>query len=219
MTVESETLQQLERMLSEGKTTGEIRVYLAESNPIFLAENNPIPRQNIRNFISECASKFRINFPVVDIGCGYRSNKPEIALSWGSDPTFKYIAFDHSADFDHPIDPKAALDLLADALQVPFPDFFASTVVCTEVLEHVADDRRVLQEVFRILKNSGLFILTLPGKDIPKHEKLPYQVDYRRYNQEQITRLLSSFGFRDIEVVERCFAGFQVNIFATCKKP
>jgi SAM-dependent methyltransferase len=39
------------------------------------------------------------------------------------------------------------------------------TVIACDVLEHVSDDQRALQELFRILRPEGIAILTVPQKD------------------------------------------------------
>ena len=49
-------------------------------------------------------------------------------------------------------------------VQTGFPDAFFDAVVSTEVLEHVFEYRRVLQELNRILKPGGILILTFPNE-------------------------------------------------------
>lgn len=51
---------------------------------------------------------------------------------------------------------------------VPFPDEFFSCAVMSEVLEHLDDDvlERGLREVRRVLKKGGLFIGTVPAREV-----------------------------------------------------
>jgi SAM-dependent methyltransferase len=45
--------------------------------------------------------------------------------------------------------------VLADATSVPLPDGVADGVVCTQVIEHLADDRLLAPEIARLLKPGG----------------------------------------------------------------
>jgi ubiquinone/menaquinone biosynthesis C-methylase UbiE len=51
-----------------------------------------------------------------------------------------------------------------DGSEIPSQDATYDLVVSFEVLEHVQDERRTLQEIFRVLKPAGEFILTVPNK-------------------------------------------------------
>ena len=47
---------------------------------------------------------------------------------------------------------------------IPYPDAAFDVVVCLDVLEHVADEQRSLEEVFRVLRPGGGQILTTPHR-------------------------------------------------------
>jgi 2-polyprenyl-6-hydroxyphenyl methylase/3-demethylubiquinone-9 3-methyltransferase len=51
-----------------------------------------------------------------------------------------------------------------DATAIPFPDKSVDLVLSSEVIEHVPDPRRALQEMCRVLKGEGLLIVTSPNK-------------------------------------------------------
>ena len=53
--------------------------------------------------------------------------------------------------------------IVSDATNLPFMKNSFDYVICSEVIEHIKDDEKVLFEVKRILKNHGIFILTLPN--------------------------------------------------------
>lgn len=62
-----------------------------------------------------------------------------------------------SADLDSPL----AMDKV-DILDMPYRDNSFQVVICNHVLEHVADDRRALREIRRVLVPDGRAIITSP---------------------------------------------------------
>ncbi|MCE5262240.1 MAG: class I SAM-dependent methyltransferase [Deltaproteobacteria bacterium] len=50
----------------------------------------------------------------------------------------------------------------ADVTQLPFGDGSFDVVVCSEVLEHIADNRAAVQELVRVLKPGGDMVVTVP---------------------------------------------------------
>ncbi|MBI3576867.1 class I SAM-dependent methyltransferase [Candidatus Gottesmanbacteria bacterium] len=124
-------------------------------NPIFLERLKPHSRDNIRRFVSNCAAKWNLEKPFVDVACGYRTNQPEVVRSHNGIVDLLYIAFDHTLNFERPPEPNASPNLVADATNIPLPDASVGTVLCTEVLEHVPDDQAVVAEISRILKRGG----------------------------------------------------------------
>ncbi len=53
-------------------------------------------------------------------------------------------------------------DVAGDASAMPFADASVNTILCTEVLEHVAHPEKVIEEFARILKPDGIIITTAP---------------------------------------------------------
>lgn len=78
-----------------------------------------------------------------------------------------------------------------------FKDKEFDAVILGEVLEHLFDDVSALKEIRRILKDDGLFILTIPFfNDIPEYH-------VRIYSPKTIQRLLEHCGFAIIRYIER----------------
>lgn len=50
----------------------------------------------------------------------------------------------------------------ADALSLPFKDASFDRIICSEVLEHVADDEQGIRELVRVLKPGGAMAITVP---------------------------------------------------------
>lgn len=54
--------------------------------------------------------------------------------------------------------------VLYDGRLIPFPSETFDIVISFEVLEHTEDDRKSVEEVYRVLKRGGRFILSVPNK-------------------------------------------------------
>jgi SAM-dependent methyltransferase len=82
----------------------------------------------------------------------------------------------------------------AEITDLPFSDGSFELVCAFDVIEHVQDDRRVFDEVSRVLKEDGSFILSVPA-----HAKLWTKFDefvghVRRYDPADLTTLLAGYG-------------------------
>lgn len=62
-----------------------------------------------------------------------------------------------SADYDA----KIAMERM-DITDIRHPDSSFDVIVCNHVLEHVADDRRALSELYRVLRDDGWALLQVP---------------------------------------------------------
>jgi 2-polyprenyl-3-methyl-5-hydroxy-6-metoxy-1,4-benzoquinol methylase len=101
---------------------------------------------------------------VLDAGCGTGYGSELIHLAGASE----VVAIDRS---------ETALDLaratvsegvtcqVGDVADLPFPDDSFDAVVCFEVIEHVDDPDRVLDEFARALRADGLLIISSPNRD------------------------------------------------------
>lgn len=72
-------------------------------------------------------------------------------------------------------------------------------IVCLNVLEHIKDDRRALNNLYALLKRRGFLILLVPA-----HEFLFGKIDrsighFRRYDKEQLQKEIRKIGFRIIK--------------------
>ncbi|MFP5042847.1 class I SAM-dependent methyltransferase [Parasediminibacterium sp. JCM 36343] len=122
---------------------------------------------------------------LIDIGCG---NKPYASIIKGL--TDSHIGCDivqssaNNADFLCPAD------------NLCFEEGQFDTVFCTQVLEHVADHRKVVSESFRVLKRGGHAIFSMPFS-WELHEE-PY--DFFRFSKYGLIVLFEQAGFEIIEI-------------------
>jgi SAM-dependent methyltransferase len=89
-------------------------------------------------------------------------------------------------------------DFLGDACQIPIRTAAVDIVFCTQVIEHVPHPEKMLREFRRVLKSTGLLILTGPMY-WPLHEE-PF--DYFRFTKHGFAHLLKASGFSQWTIQE-----------------
>ena len=113
-----------------------------------------------------------------------------------------------TADLESPL-----ADLHFDVQQIPLADESVEVVICNHILEHVADDRKALRELHRILKPGGWGILLSPVDrdyeqtfeddsivDPDERTRIFGQYDHRRiYGQDYVDRLREA-GFEAADI-------------------
>jgi ubiquinone/menaquinone biosynthesis C-methylase UbiE len=79
---------------------------------------------------------------------------------------------------------------------IPFPDKFMDIIVCLNILEHVQNDEKVLEEFYRILNNNGFACIVVPyGKKLyDYYDKGCMHV--RRYGRDELIEKAKRAGFR-----------------------
>lgn len=88
--------------------------------------------------------------------------------------------------------PGPGVDRVEDVSAIRLPDNSAGTVLCIETFEHVFEVRRAFDEVYRILKPGGLFVITSP-LNFRIHG---YPDDYWRMTPNCLRRMLSPYEAR-----------------------
>jgi SAM-dependent methyltransferase len=84
-------------------------------------------------------------------------------------------------------------DIVADVQKgICFPDGHFDTVLMFDVLEHLEDPFRALEEVKRVLKGGGTLYLTVPFC-FPRHG-----VEYFRFSDLALRKMLEGF---DVEII------------------
>lgn len=72
------------------------------------------------------------------------------------------------------------------------------TVLCSEVIEHIKDDKKAMEILISLVKPGGVLILTVPAFQLLLSKFDIKEGHYRRYSKKQICDLVTSVGF-DIE--------------------
>jgi SAM-dependent methyltransferase len=72
-------------------------------------------------------------------------------------PRLRYLSVDRDRD---------VADLRADVTSLPFEDRSFDYVICSHVLEHVADDRAAIAELHRVLRPQGRALIQVPPSEL-----------------------------------------------------
>lgn len=80
-------------------------------------------------------------------------------------------------------------DVKADITNLPFDDESFDVILCNHVLEHIPDDTKAMQEIFRILKKGGWAILQIP-QDLDRKQTFE---DDSITDQKQRTRIFGQY--------------------------
>ncbi len=98
------------------------------------------------------------------------------------------------------IDPKPLLlvttqhsRIVGDAMQLPFHDNTLSGIIAMDILEHLEEDTRCVQEMKRVLKPGGVALVSVPyGPSIFSSHDLALG-HKRRYTKQQLLSLFSAW--------------------------
>ncbi len=96
------------------------------------------------------------------------------------------------------IAPTDASDLVCDWMRLPFGSGTLDGMAAFEVLEHVPDPEAALRETWRVLREGGYLVLSVPFC-YGRHDLH----DYWRWTPEGLSRLLERRGFEVLEVCRR----------------
>lgn len=92
--------------------------------------------------------------------------------------------------------------VVADAANLPFKEGSFSQVICSEVLEHLPDDRSALREIRSVLKSGGSLILTFPHRRSYFAGDDRFVNHFRRYDLSDMKTILCDAGLK-IEDIQK----------------
>lgn len=94
------------------------------------------------------------------------------------------------------ITPYPGVSLVGDICNVPLSDGAATSVVCDQVLEHVAEPARAVAEIKRVLVRGGYAYVSTPFL-YPFHAS---PSDYQRWTHAGLRRLFERYGFEVVDI-------------------
>lgn len=159
---------------------------------------------------------------VLDVGCGggytceFLARRGAIVYGLDRSRACIEVAKEHAATKGFHIDYRYGV-----AEELPYENDYFDVAVCVDVLEHVDDVRRVLSEIYRILKPGSLFFFDTINRNFWSRlimiwlledwlGEIPRGIhDWRKFiTPQELETMLIKSGFQDI-----AFAGF--NLFGS----
>jgi len=147
----------------------------------------PVHRGAILAVVRRTATETAAGARVLDAGAGDAPYRPLFSHTTYS--THDWSASPHAGARE--------ADIVADLKDLPVDAESFDLVLCTEVLEHVAEPSAALTEILRVLAPGGRLVATVPFV-VELHEE-PH--DHYRYTSHGLRGLLERAGF-DVESVE-----------------
>ncbi len=107
---------------------------------------------------------------ILDIGCGFGGDLFLFNLMWEKKYCLELTGLDIDSEKIHLLnyykekrEVKNLAFLLGDARALPFKEGLFDLVLCSEVLEHLPEPEKAINEIRRILVSGGLAIITTPN--------------------------------------------------------
>ncbi|MDR2600762.1 MAG: class I SAM-dependent methyltransferase [Oscillospiraceae bacterium] len=150
--------------------------YIKITHPAWLSGNMSI--KVLASYAKEYASG-----RLIDIGCGTKPYEKLFAPY-----IIEHVGADHNEMFHN----KDNVDIFADAYSIPVADNSFNSALSTSVLEHLEEPQKAFDEVYRILDNGGVLLLSVPFL-YHLHEQ---PRDFYRYTTYGLQYLAENAGFK-----------------------
>ncbi|MDG1460011.1 MAG: methyltransferase domain-containing protein [Luminiphilus sp.] len=134
----------------------------------------------MRDFVEICADYLPMNAPIYEFG------SLEVA---GSESENLRILFEGREYVGADMRGGPGVDVLLDLHSIDLQNNSVGTVICLDTLEHVEYPRQAIKEIFRILNDDGILVLSSVF-EFPIHG---YPNDFWRFTPEGFRSLLKDF--------------------------
>jgi SAM-dependent methyltransferase len=134
-----------------------------------------------RHLADQCAL---LEGDLLDLGCGNRPYRPLLTR------ISRYVPYDLDVGSSTP-------EVVGRAENLPFASSSFDSVLCTQVLEHVPEPWRTVEEIARVLRPGGKLLLSTPQAE-HLHEA-PY--DFYRYTRYGLEHLCQRSGLRLLSIM------------------
>lgn len=138
--------------------------------------------ENRKGWLKEKLLALPAGIRILDAGAGELSNRPLCAhLSYVSQDLCQYTGVGDGKGLQTGKWNTSQIDLVCDIASIPQPNASFDVILCTEVLEHIPEPTKVLDEFIRLLKPGGKLILTAPFASLVHFAPYHYCSGFSRY--------------------------------------
>ncbi len=159
---------------------------------------------------------------VLEIGCAARGGAAILA-----ETAKKVTAIDISEDqvkWVRAHYPRSNITYLVGDIQaIPFPDRSFEAITCLDVIEHVPEYRKALQQMFRVLKDNGVLFLTTPNKNRNAGKSvIDNEFHFHEFTLEELKNMAGEYGFNLDEITgfswEKSIDSHSAGVFSWVRK-
>ena len=205
-------------MQSTSPSSGQFEVFFTD--PLYLTYKNFLYNFLVRRFvIRKELGKVNVG-RILELGCGISPMLEPNARTVQTDISLNALKHLVSQSRERHV----YRSVNCDGVRLPFLSESFDFIVCSEVIEHVQEDEKLLIEIIRILKKEGKLLLTCPV-----HRKYfgfddQFVGHFRRYEIGPMQERLSRLGMREIHVIpllgslEKTIMDKVTRVFAATKR-
>jgi len=180
----------------------------SRSSSKFISENN-FTYINILKILDESLENMKKNQQILDIGCGvgtlslYCASKGLKVTGLDISKTAISKALKTAEKFGLN---NLTKFIVKDVESLNFRRNKYDLIICSEIIEHLEEDSKLIKRIFGMLKNNGKIIITVPSINAPLH-KIGYTAKFdrkvghlRRYSESNLGLLVKSSGFKSFKI-------------------
>lgn len=164
------------------------------TDPLYLAYKNflynfLVRRFAIRRELGQASGR------ILELGCGISpmltpaKNRFQTDISWNA---LRFLTKHSKGSYQA---------VHCDGTRLPFLSGSFDAVVCSEVIEHIEDDQKLLDEITRVIKKEGRLLLTCPVHARYYGFDDEFVGHFRRYEIAPFRERLSRLGMKDIKIL------------------
>jgi SAM-dependent methyltransferase len=143
--------------------------------------NEAVRQEWLRKTLNNIPSGLRL----LDAGAGELANKKYCThLNYISQDFCQYEGVGDSKGLQTGSWETKHIDIVSDITKIPEPNSSFDIILCSEVLEHLPNPLKALEELHRLLKTGGTLILSAPFCSLTHFAPFHYSTGFNRYFYE-----------------------------------
>jgi SAM-dependent methyltransferase len=150
--------------------------------------NLTIGKKNIsnrENWLKNTLKNLPNNTSILDAGAGELQYKKYCShLKYTSQDFGQYDGKGDGIGLQTGLWDQTKIDLICDIINIPVDSSSFDSIMCIEVLEHLPDPAKAIEEFSRIIKDNGLLIITAPFCSFTHFAPYHYSTGFSKYYYE-----------------------------------